>query len=156
MDPDFRRIVLRAGADPDVRRDVEQVYQAIQSQIDRRRPLCVMSGRCCRFEEFGHRLFVTTLELACFQHDLQVSAPDGWDASGCPFQQGKLCSVHAIRPMGCRLFFCDPTAESWQNALYEQFHDRLKRLHELLAVPYRYLEWRAALEAIGLTGQGCR
>ena len=33
-------------------------------------------------------------------------------------------------------------------AILERFHDRLKRLHETLQVPYVYSEWRAALAAM--------
>jgi len=59
--------------------------------------------------------------------------------------------VHAIRPFGCRMFFCDATSTAWQNEAYEQFHARLKRLHEELGVPYFYVEWRQALGALGLS-----
>jgi Fe-S-cluster containining protein len=111
------------------------------------------SGRCCRFEEYGHRLYVTTLELAAFVAELPDAAgTKDWDGTGCPFQVNKLCSVHAIRPFGCRVFFCDATATQWQNERYERFHADLKRLHEELDVPYLYVEWRAALVALGLAG----
>jgi Fe-S-cluster containining protein len=116
--------------------------------------LCVVSGRCCRFEEFGHRLFVTTLELARFVHDVgSIAVPDAWDGTGCPFQKAKLCTVHAIRPFGCRMFFCDATSTEWQNAAYERFHADLKRLHEQFEVPYFYLEWRQALRALNFIGE---
>ena len=72
---------------------------------------------------------------------------------GCPFQVDRLCSVHAIRPFGCRIFFCDPTSQQWQNERYELFHAELKRLHEGLGVPYFYVEWRAAPGALGLPGK---
>src|SRR5688572_7737954 len=115
-----------------------------------------MSGRCCRFEEYGHRLYVSTIELAAFLHATQqagqsaqiAAAMENWDGAGCPFQVGKLCGVHALRPFGCRIFFCDPTATQWQNEQYEQFHARLKRLHDDLNVPYFYVEWRQALRAL--------
>src|SRR5688572_16956638 len=68
---EFRQAVLDASLRSDVRDAVAQVYRELQQQIDRRQPLCVMSGRCCRFEEFGHRLFVTTMEVATFVHDLR-------------------------------------------------------------------------------------
>lgn len=73
-----------------------------------------------------------------------------WDGTGCPYQQNKLCTVHAIRPFGCRMFFCDATSTDWQNQMYEQFHSELRQLHDELAVPYFYVEWRQALRAIGL------
>jgi Fe-S-cluster containining protein len=155
MDRDFRQNVAAAADRPEVRRAVRLLYADIQKEIDARRPICILSGRCCHFEEYGHRMFVTTLEMACFYHDLQATGSPGphvaaWDGTGCPFQHQKLCSVHAIRPMGCRLFFCDASAGQWQNDLYERFHAQLKRLHESLEVPYRYLEWRAALQMAGL------
>jgi len=48
------------------------------------------------------------------------------------------------------VFFCDPTAGSWQNEQYEKFHARLKREHERLGVEYRYLEWRRGIADLGL------
>ena len=80
----------------------------------------------------------------------QASAGRDWDGSGCPFQVEGLCSVHSIRPFGCRVFFCDATSDDWQHAQYERFHAQLKQLHDELAVPYRYMEWRAALAELGL------
>jgi Fe-S-cluster containining protein len=144
----LRQIVTEAASRPEVREAVLAVYADVQREIDVRRPLCVISGKCCRFEEYGHRLYVTTLELATFIRDLKAPMPSDWDGTGCRFQVNKLCSVHTIRPFGCRLFFCDPTATEWQNELYERFHARLKRLHESLEVPYAYVEWRQALRAL--------
>ena len=50
------------------------VYDAVQAEIDARRPLCDMSGRCCNFEAYGHRLYVTTIELAAFSGQLPAAA----------------------------------------------------------------------------------
>lgn len=148
----LRRAVTDASRRPEVRAAVGRLYADVQAEIDRRRPVCVVSGRCCRFEEYGHRLYVTTMELATFVAGLgDRRAPDPWDGTGCPFQSNKLCTVHAIRPFGCRMFFCDATSTQWQNEAYEQFHARLKRLHEEMVVPYAYVEWRQALKALGLT-----
>ena len=154
----LKEAVEAAAGRTEVRDAVAGVYTDLQREIETRRPVCKTSGRCCRFEEFGHRLYVTTMELAAFCHDLAYSRPLAsppasdvpWDGSGCPFQVGGLCSVHAIRPFGCRIFFCDATATGWQNEQYERFHTRLKRLHEELAVPYFYVEWRLALRTLGL------
>jgi Fe-S-cluster containining protein len=153
----LRDAVHTAALRSDVRDAVEQVYRDLADEVAKRRPVCVVSGRCCRFEEFGHRLFVTTAELATFVHGFERqggrthaidSAMNIWDGTGCPFQVAKLCGVHALRPFGCRIFFCDATATQWQNDTYEAFHARLKRLHEDLGLPYFYIEWRQALRAI--------
>jgi Fe-S-cluster containining protein len=151
MEQTLKHAVLEASQRADALASIEDLYRTVQQEIDRRRPLCVVSGRCCRFEEFGHRLFVTTLELARFVHDAgSIAVPDKWDGTGCPFQKAKLCTVHAIRPFGCRMFFCDATSTEWQNAAYERFHADLKRLHERFEVPYFYLEWRQALAMLDL------
>jgi len=153
---ELARAVRAAAARPEVREAVERIYTDLAADVAKRRPVCVVSGRCCRFEEYGHRLYVTTLELAAFLHGFETGAKDErlasaiqkWDGAGCPFQVSKLCGVHAIRPFGCRIYFCDATSTQWQQEAYEVFHARLKRLHEELGVPYYYVEWRQALRAI--------
>jgi Fe-S-cluster containining protein len=143
---DLKQAVLPASKRPEVRAAIANLYAELQHQIDSRKPLCVLSGRCCRFEEFGHRLYVTTLELAAFLYNLNTPLQTPWDGTGCPFQQTKLCTVHPIRPFGCRIFFCDSTATDWQQEQYQLFHARLRQLHTDLAVPYAYVEWRQALQ----------
>jgi Fe-S-cluster containining protein len=168
----FRAAVLSATGRADVREAVRNVYLDVTAAVQERKPRCATSGDCCHFDRFGHRLFVTTIEVALFVEQLplvQSSLPAGGrlrlfaaapqptdapDGAGCPFQVGGLCSVHAIRPFGCRIFFCDPTATEWQRRQYERFHARLRRLHDELGVEYAYVEWREALAAVGLTGRG--
>jgi Fe-S-cluster containining protein len=151
----LREAVEQAAKRPDVREAVEKIYAQLQIEIDDRKPSCSASGRCCRFDEYGHRLYVTTMELATFVAALNSSPPDSQGEGrtrGCIFQVEGLCSVHTMRPFGCRVFFCDSTSDDWQHAQYERFHAELQRLHDLLAVPYRYVEWRAALAELGLGG----
>ena len=151
MEQVLKQSVFDAVQCPEALSSIEGLYHSVQQEVDRRRPLCVISGRCCRFEEFGHRLFVTTLELARFVRDRgAIHVPNEWDGTGCPYQRAKLCTVHAIRPFGCRMFFCDATSTQWQNETYERFHAELKQLHERFDVPYYYLEWREALKMLGL------
>ncbi|HYE16802.1 MAG TPA: hypothetical protein VEA69_00035 [Tepidisphaeraceae bacterium] len=147
----IRDAVRAAAARPEVSATVAAIYADVQSAVDARRPKCDISGRCCRFEEYGHRLYVSTIELAAFvsgltglptsQREKLDAAAGGWDGTGCPFQIAKLCAAHTIRPFGCRIYFCDPTAQDWQQDVYEQVHARLKAEHERLGVPYYYLEW---------------
>lgn len=153
---ELRAAVRAAAGRPEVRDGVERVYADLAAEVAKRRPVCVVSGRCCRFEDYGHRLFVTTAELAAFVHGLESTSRTpaigaslrAWDGTGCPFQVARLCGVHALRPFGCRVFFCDETATQWQNEAYEVFHARLKRLHEELGLEYFYVEWRQALRAV--------
>lgn len=165
----FRAAVLSAKDRADVREAVRDVYLDVTDAVLRRKPRCSTSGDCCHFDRFGHRLFVTTIEVAVFLDQLplvtvslpaagrlklypqQLGRADPPDGEGCPFQVSGLCSVHAIRPFGCRIFFCDPTAADWQRKQYEYFHARLRRIHDELGIAYAYVEWREALAAVGLT-----
>ncbi|MBC7785627.1 MAG: YkgJ family cysteine cluster protein [Burkholderiales bacterium] len=154
----LRQAVHTARLHPELLTRVRAVYADIQTQINIRAPRCDISGRCCRFDEFGHRLFVTTIELAAFVQEIAPVSPVTAAAlpvigagGACVFQQNKLCTVHTIRPFGCRVFFCDPRAQEWQQDQYEAFHLRLKQLHVELSIPYLYVEWRQALKAVGLS-----
>ena len=85
-------------------------------------------------------------------HPLPISLPTGEGAEattpgGCPFQRDKLCTVHTIRPLGCRIFFCQAGTQDWQHDLCERYLARFRTLHDAYALPYRYLEWRTGLAA---------
>lgn len=162
MSQTLREAVHAAAGREDVRAAIHALYQRVQEEIDRRRPVCRQSGRCCRFEEYGHRLYVTTMELAAFVNELQRIEPPRPSAGlpildpapgGCWFQQGGLCSVHSIRPFGCRIFFCDPSAEQWQQEQYERFHREIRALHDDLGVPYFYVEWRRGVEECAVSAR---
>lgn len=150
---ELKHHILAAAHNDRIHRAVHDIYDRTDQAIARRNPKCSLSGRCCKFEEYGHRLYVTSIELAVFINDMQrmnLARPTGWNGLGCPFQRGKLCTVHKIRPFGCRIFFCDPTATDYLADLYEQFHAELKRLHDQFSVPYAYMEWRSALRQLNL------
>ncbi len=144
-------------------------YAELDEDIAARQPVCNASGRCCHFDALGHRLYVSTLELAYFLSHTglhtaagalppasQASAPllkfplplfkeDGGFHDGCPWQIDRLCTAREARPLGCRIYFCDTTAESWQRDRYEYYHKKITGLHREFEVPYYYMEWRTAL-----------
>ncbi len=155
--PELARAIEQAIAQPQLLAEVDRLYEQIRVETAARKPLCVMSGRCCHFESYGHRMYVSTVELAAFVAGVRGLAGSqnlaAWDGTGCPFQVGKTCGVHSIRPMGCRVFFCDPTSTDWQTDLYEKIHNQLRKLHESWEIPYFYVEWRQALAAVGLARQ---
>ena len=153
---------------------IRALYADLDAAVAERGPVCNASGRCCRFEEFGHRLYVTGLEIAWFLQEAGSRASAVGDATqqaahqdlplqqlasasepqtltpNCPYQIDGLCSTHTIRPLGCRVFFCEEGTEDWQQDTTERFLDRLKQLHTEHDLPYAYMEWRAGLaEAAG-------
>src|SRR4029077_10178830 len=107
-----------------------------------RGPVCRSSGRCCRFEQYGHRLYVTAAELGHFarvhggkvegektkderretKDKSPISLPvffEGSTVEGCPYQVDGLCAAREARPLGCRVYFCDENAQGWQQGVYE-------------------------------------
>lgn len=135
---------------------LQAIYADIASAVADRRPVCTASGRCCNFERAGHRLYVTGLETA---YTITRLGAAGWPgasltgeqlagalrAGGCPFQVANLCGVHAVRPLGCRAYYCDPAAQEWQHGLYERTFADVRSLHDEHGIPYRYGEWRGML-----------
>lgn len=120
------------------------MYTDLDAAVTKRGPTCWVSGKCCNFNAYGHRLYVTALEIAWFLQ--QADEPGEIDLTGpCVYQREGMCSVHAIRPLGCRAFFCQEGTQQWQNELYEDFQKRLRAMHDAHDVPYRYMEWRAGL-----------
>jgi Fe-S-cluster containining protein len=142
---------LAAIARDEVARELEAIYACAAREIESRGPACWASGRCCNFERVGHRLYVTGLEAAYAitrsAHPVTRGQIDAARArGGCPFQEQNLCGIHTIKPLGCRVYFCDRTAQSWQHDLSERLLADIRALHEANAIEYRYAEWRAMLE----------
>ncbi len=130
------------------------LYQSLDEDVAGRGPTCWLSGKCCHFDSYGHRLYVTGLEIAWVMANLEEKdrqrLKEGEGEAivardGCVFQVDGLCGVHEIRPLGCRIYFCDPKAQGWQNDVYEKFQNELRALHNQFGVEYRYMEWRAGL-----------
>ncbi len=139
-----------AIGEPTVVDVIDQIHTDARREIEERKPLCVASGECCKFDAYGHRMFVTGVEAALTLSRVDQSLmPEEIDRTrngcSCPFQTGCLCAIHTRRPLACRLFFCDTSAESWMPDLSQRLHDRLRSLHDLWSIPYRYIEWRDLL-----------
>jgi Fe-S-cluster containining protein len=146
---------LTAASAPSIASGLESVYLEVASAIAARAPVCWSSGRCCNFEATGHRLYVTGLEAAYtltrLPAEIRISTQSVAEArarGGCPFQSANLCTVHAIKPLGCRIYFCDRSAELWQQELSERMLQQIRELHDRHRLDYRYAEWRSLLESI--------
>lgn len=152
----------RAADRPALAERLREMLDAIDQQVAGSGFACQQSGRCCRFESFGHRLYMTGLEIAWFRllagPPASATVPDSkGDATsigltvldpkqdGCPYQVDGACSVHPDRPFACRVFFCQEGSDDWQSAQYEAFQSKMKKLHQQLGLPYRYMEWRQGL-----------
>ncbi len=153
--------------------ELESIYALVADEITARGPACWASGRCCNFDRAGHRLYVTGLETAYALAHLSPAPPPppqsppppspahpltlqqidtARAAGGCPFQSANLCTVHAVKPLGCRVYFCDRSAQDWQRDLSERMLREIRALHDRHAIEYRYGEWREMLEYFAVDG----
>lgn len=149
----------QAAGRPGIAQALTALYDDVDAAVAARNPTCWLSGKCCDFDAYGHRLYVTGLEIAwCLQRVVGVQRPapsparrplpppGAITADGpCVFQQARMCGIHPQRPFSCRMFFCQAGTESWQHDTYEHFLQRLRRLHDSEAVAYHYMEWRTGL-----------
>jgi len=56
----------------------------------------------------------------------------------CPFQVDNLCTAREPRPLGCRVYFCDPGYQGTGSAISETYLRRLKELAEEFGTGWRY------------------
>ena len=121
----------------ELRRRVLELYDAVDREVAAAGPVCVASGRCCRFKEYGHVLYLSNLEadvlLAGGPPYVRPVTPDY-----CPFQKGNLCTARGPRPLGCRVYYCDPAYQETAGRISETYLRRLKELAEEFQVPWRY------------------
>lgn len=123
---------------PEHRQAVLRLYAEVDREVAAAGPVCVASGRCCRFKEYGHTLFVSHLEADVLLAAAPPYDPDAVTADFCPFQQGNLCAAREPRPLGCRVYYCDPNYQETGVAISEKYLRRLKELADELGVGWRY------------------
>lgn len=154
---------------------MDTLYAELNDEITTLAPTCWNKGDCCRFGAYGHRLYVTTLELMYFAARLHAPGPpsagstvphepgrslpvlagaslemfaSAFEADRCPYATGGRCQAREARPLGCRIFYCDPGAQSWQGPVTERYLARLRTLHEQFEVPYYYADWMKMLRGL--------
>ena len=127
-----------------VRRRVQEIYREADAAVASAGPVCVASGRCCRFKEYGHVLYLSSLEA-----DVLLDAAPPFDkpesADFCPFQKDKLCTAREPRPLGCRVYFCDPLYQEKCNQITETYLAKLKGLAEEEGIAWQYAPLHAYL-----------
>jgi hypothetical protein len=119
--------------------ELSAVYEEVDREVARRGPVCQLSGRCCRFEEYGHTLFISTAEvryLVALAPPPQRPLDHG---ATCPWQDSRgHCTAREARPLGCRVYFCDSSFQEGAHDLSERFILRLKDLSTNHGLPWNY------------------
>jgi len=132
---------------PAWRAEIAALYHELDAQVARLGPNCELSGRCCRFQEYGHTLFVSAPEV-----DFLLSAAprpqrplDGGET--CPWQDHHgHCTARDARPLGCRVYYCDPSYQDAGRELSERFIGRLKQTTENHGLSWNYAPLHRHLE----------
>jgi len=152
MDAELCAQWLGHARSEEVQNAILALHNDIGNRVSEQEPVCTASGRCCNFERFGHRLYTTGLEVALTldslptEHTLKPGdVADAIARGTCPFVVDRLCGVHPVRPAGCRVYFCDTSAQLWVNDLAERAAEEIKAIHDRFNIEYRYAEWRALL-----------
>ena len=121
-----------------LRQAVLDLYRDVDREVAAAGPVCVASGRCCRFAEYGHTLFLSNLEADVLLESAPPYDPEAVTSAFCPFQQGTLCTAREPRPLGCRVYYCDPSYTETCHSLSEKYLRRLKDLAEEHGVGWNY------------------
>jgi hypothetical protein len=122
-----------------IRAELQVLYRCLDAAVAEYGPVCELSGRCCRFKEYGHDLFLTMPEAYLLVADAPPPSRALDDGATCPWQdlQGR-CTAREARPLGCRVFFCDPTFDARAPELTERVLGRLKQIVTEQAWPWDY------------------
>lgn len=132
--------------------EVSQIYIWLDENLKPFNNSCSACGKCCDFDSFGHKLFVTTPELLYFRQNAVISSegPLGTGAEKsikkqiCPYLENDKCNARNYRFAGCRIFFCKANKDL-QNKLSEETVKKFKSLCDKFDFPYRYVDLMTAL-----------
>ncbi len=120
---------------------VREVYYYLDQVVAAAGAECDNCGKCCDFDSYGHRLYVTTLEMLNFFRGVKgqkVKPVQG----RCWYQNEDGCGAREFRPSGCRIFFCKGLDEAFQQDLTERALKQLRDLHTEFGSPYLYMDLR--------------
>jgi hypothetical protein len=122
----------------ETRRLVLEMYRDVDREVARAGPVCVASGRCCRFKEYGHTLFLSNLEAEVLLNGAPAYDKGAVRPDFCPFQKENLCTAREPRPLGCRVYYCDPSYQETGVAIAEKYVKRLKQLADAYGMTWHY------------------
>jgi hypothetical protein len=128
---------------PEVRERVFDLYRAADAAVAAHHPICQKSGRCCRFTEYGHTLFLSDMEAEILLEGATITSAS---RDTCPFQIDGLCTAREQRPLACRIYFCDVTFQDAMRVISEDFTRQLKQLADEEGRPWRYAPLHTYLE----------
>ena len=117
--------------------ELKRLYAALDTELAARAAACRRCGQCCNFIENDYVLFASWLERELIRRE--TDTPPRLDADGsCPWQTDGLCSIHHVRPLGCRTAFCAPDWAPVQTELHERYRQGLAAITQRHSLPWDY------------------
>jgi Fe-S-cluster containining protein len=139
-------MVAGSGRDEQLCKKVAEIYDWLESRITdvNQENQCSACGRCCDFEGYDHRLFVTVPELKYLAENIGHENVRPMPTGKCPYNIEGKCTVYEYRFASCRIFSCGGDVD-FQSELSELTLQKLRCLCEELEIPYLYRELAFAL-----------
>lgn len=139
---------------PTLQDSIRAVYHDLSQDIAVAGPVCDLSGRCCRFAEWDHTLFLSGIEAEMLLAEAPPACRPLDGGATCPWQDGQgRCTAREARPLGCRVYFCDPSYQETGQALSETYLSRLKSVANAHDQPWSYAPLHQHLRAAVERGQ---
>lgn len=118
---------------------LSSIYRETDAAVAVLGPACALSGRCCRFHEADHALFVSAPEAALLLADAPPPSRPLDDGATCPWQSAAgLCTAREARPVGCRVYYCDAAYLPHAPAIAEAAIARLREMVDDLGLDWGY------------------
>ena len=138
--------VLPKEASAEFKEALANLYRDLDAELESLGAQCDACGRCCRFKEWGHQLWIFNVELMRLLSGKPL--PNKFEKDVCPYQEGNKCMARKGRSLGCRLFFCklDSAVVEDIGVRYIQYIQKLARDAK---IPLLYGELMSSLTQIG-------
>ena len=107
---------------------MRRLYVQADSEILATGTACRLSGNCCNFPEYGHKLYATRLEAEFIRRNVPREKFRWQSADLCPFWVERKCTIREHRALGCRSFFCDTSQTDALQAIHEKYLARIREI----------------------------
>lgn len=129
---------------------VAEIYGWLDMQICENADLagrCDVCGKCCDFDGFDHRLFITPPELMYLAANHGTENIKLMPTNRCPYNIDGKCTIYEHRFASCRIFYCNADVD-FQGELSESALEKFKSLCTEFQIPYRYIDLATALNSL--------
>ena len=135
------------------RAELETIYCALDNEVNFHNTVCSACGSCCNFGKFDHLLYTSTPEVEYIVDSIEIAQND-FAPGQCPFHDGKTCSIHKYRTLGCRVFYCNQQyKKNYAPDIYEKYYRKIKDLALRYEMDWEYKPFPEAISDYLIKGK---